>query len=88
MAQQRDKPPGLVIDYLADRIEPAANTETVSESALYVDYATWCCASGSAAVSAAEFVAEVDHLRVENDLGDVIRKRRDRYCGIKLAVSA
>jgi hypothetical protein len=39
-------------------------------------------------VSAAEFVAEVDRLRVENDLGDVIRKRRDRYCGIKLAVSA
>ncbi len=85
---QRDKPPGLVIDYLADRIEPAANTETVSESALYADYATWCCAAGSAAVSAAEFVAEVDQLRVENDLGDVIRKRSDRYCGIKLAVSA
>ena len=77
-----------MIDYLADRIEPAANTETVSEGALYADYATWCCASGSAALSAAEFVAEVDQLRVENDLGDVIRKRRDRYCGIKLAVSA
>jgi hypothetical protein len=30
---------GLVIDYLAERIETAANTETLSQSALYADYA-------------------------------------------------
>jgi hypothetical protein len=36
---------------------------------------------------AAAFVAEVDRLRVANDLGDVIRKRKDRYCGIRLVVS-
>ena len=50
---------GLVVDYLAERIEPAANTDTLSESALYADYAAWCRASGRAAVSAAEFVAGV-----------------------------
>ena len=70
MASERDKPADRIVDYLAERIEPAANTDTLSESALYADYAAWCCASGRAARDAAEFVAEVDRLRVENDLGD------------------
>jgi hypothetical protein len=85
--QRRDKPADRIVDYLAERIEPAANTDTLSQSALYADYTAWCCATGRAAVTAAAFVAEVDRLRVENDLGDVIRKRRDRYCGIRLVVS-
>ena len=58
-ATRRDEVPaesaGLVIDYLSERIEAAASTETVQESALYSDYATWCRASGRAALSAAEF---------------------------------
>jgi len=83
----RDNPADRIADYLAERIEPAANTDTLSQSALYADYAAWCCASGRAAVTAAAFVAEVDRLRVANELGDVIRKRRDRYCGIRLVVS-
>jgi hypothetical protein len=85
--KQRDKPTDRIVDYLAERVEPAANTDTLSQSGLYADYTAWCCASGRAAVTAAAFVAEVDRLRVENDLGDVIRKRRDRYCGIRLVVS-
>ena len=85
--QRRDKPADRIVDYLAERIEPAANTDTLSQSALYADYTAWCCATGRAAVTTAAFVAEVDRLRVENDLGDVIRKRRDRYCGIRLVVS-
>ena len=85
--QRRDKPADRIVDYLAERIEPAANTDTLSQSALYADYTAWCCATGRAAVTAAAFLAEVDRLRVENDLGDVIRKRRDRYCGIRLVVS-
>jgi hypothetical protein len=33
-------------------------------------------------------MSEVDRPRVENDLGEVIRKRQDCcYCGIKLLVS-
>ena len=39
--EQPGKALGLVIDYLAERIEPAANTETLSESALYADYQAW-----------------------------------------------
>ena len=81
-----DKAIGLVVDYLEKRVEPAANTDTLSESALYADYAAWCRASGRAAMSAAEFVTGFDQLRAENGLGK-IRKRKGGYCGIKLAVS-
>ena len=85
-ASSVSKPADRIVDYLAERIEPAANTDTLSQSALYARLPAWCCASGRAAVTTAAFVAEVDRLR-ENDLGDVIRKRRDRYCGIRLAAS-
>ena len=78
--------PGLVIDYLAERIEPAANTDTLSESALFTDYAAWCHASGRVALAIPEFVAGFDQLRAENKLGK-IRKRKDRYCGFRLVTS-
>ena len=85
--EQRDKPADRIVDYLAERIEPAANTDTLSQSALYADYAGMVLRLRRAAVTVAAFVAEVDRLRVENDLGEVIRKRKDRYCGIRLVVS-
>jgi hypothetical protein len=44
--ERRDKPADRIVDYLAERIEPAANTDTLPQSALYADYAAWCCASG------------------------------------------
>ena len=50
---------GLVIDYLSDRIEPAANTDTLSESALYADYTAWCRASGRVALAIPEFVGRL-----------------------------
>ena len=78
---------GLVIDYLAERIEPAANTDTLSESALYTDYAAWCRSSDLAALSAGEFVTGFDQLRAENGLGK-IRKRKGSYAGIRLAISS
>ena len=88
-ATRRDEVPaksaGLVIDFLAERIEPAANTETLSESALS-DYASWCRASDREALSAAAFVAEVDRLRAENGLGK-IHKRKGSYGGIRLVTS-
>jgi hypothetical protein len=77
---------GLVVDYLAEHIEPAADTETVSEGALYAGYTAWCRASDLAALSLAEFVAGFDHVRAENGLGK-IRKRKDGYGGIRLAAS-
>ena len=77
---------GLVVDYLAERIEPAADTETVSEGALYAGYAAWCRASDLAALSLAEFVAGFDQLCAENGL-EKIRKCRDGYGGIRLATS-
>src|SRR5208337_5594594 len=60
---------GLVIDYLSDRIEPAANTETLSESALYADYQAWCRASERMALPVLEFVTGLDQPRAENGLG-------------------
>ncbi len=75
----------LAIDFLAERIEPAANTETLSESALYTGYASWCRASGREALSAAEFV--------DGSIGCVrkrprkIRKRKGSYCGIRFVTS-
>jgi hypothetical protein len=83
--KQRDKPADRIADYLAERIEPAANTDRLSESALYADYAAWCRAFGLVAVSAAEFVTGFDQVRVENGLN--IRKRNGGYGGIKLAAS-
>ena len=83
---QRGKAVGLVIDYLAERIEPAANTDTLSENALYADYAAWCRASDLSSAVGGEFVTGFDQLRAENGLGK-IRKRKDRYCGIRLATS-
>ena len=77
---------GLVIDYLSDRIEPAANTETLSESALYADYQAWCRTSERMALPVPEFVTGLDQLRADNGLGK-IRKRKDRYCGIRLVTS-
>ena len=89
--ERRDEVPaesaGLVIDYLSERIEAASSTETVQESALYSDYATWCRASGRAALSAAKFVTGFDKLRAENGLGK-IRKRKGSYAGIRLAISS
>jgi len=82
-----DKVLGLVIDYLAERIEPAANSETLSESALYADYHAWCCASERTALPTLEFVAGLDQLRAENGLGK-IRKRKGSYAGIRLATSS
>lgn len=78
---------GLVVDYLAARIEPGASTEAVSETALYSDYAIWCRASGVAALSAIEFVTGFDQLRAENGLTQ-IRKRKGNYGGIRLAASS
>ena len=78
--------PGLVIDYVDARVEPAANTETVSESALYADYSAWCRAGGRAALTAGEFGAKFEQLRAENGLGK-IRKRESGYGGIRLAAS-
>ena len=76
----------LVIDYLSDRIEPARNTETLSESALYADYQAWCRTSERMALPVPEFVTGLDQLRADNGLGK-IRKRKDRYCGIRLVTS-
>jgi hypothetical protein len=81
--QQREKKVGLVADFLAERIEPAANTETVSELALYADYAGWCRASDRAALLPPEFVAGFDQIRAELGLGK-IRKRKGSYAGIAL----
>jgi len=80
--------PGLVTDYLAARIEPAADAETVTKRGLYADYAAWCRAHERTALSAAEFVGEVDKARAENDLGNVIRKRKGGYGGIRLAAAS
>ena len=84
--EQPDKALGLVIDYLAERIEPAANTETLSESALYADYQAWCRTSERMALPVPEFVTGLDQLRADNGLAK-IRKRKDRYCGIRLVTS-
>ena len=84
--EKGNKAVGLVIDYLSDRIEPAANTETLSESALYADYQAWCRASERMALPVLEFVTGLDQPRAENGLGK-IRKRKDCYCGIRLVTS-
>jgi hypothetical protein len=83
---RRTKGIGRVIDYLAERVEPARGSEMLSESDLYADYCAWCCVTHRTASPAPEFVAALDQLRRENGLGK-IRKRKDCYAGIRLVPS-
>ena len=76
----------LVIDFLSERIEPAANTETLSESALYLDYQAWCCTTNHSAMLSSAGLSRNSISCAENGLGK-IRKRKDRYCGIRLVTS-
>ena len=86
-SEELRRAPGLVIDFLAERIEAAANTETLSQDALYDDYTAWCRFSDLGALSIGDFVAGFDQLRAENGLAK-IRKRKGSYCGIRLATSS
>ena len=64
-----------MINYLAERIEPAANTETLSESALYADYQAWCRTAERMALPVPEFVTGLDQLRADNGLGKSVSAR-------------
>jgi hypothetical protein len=75
-----------LVSAFGERIEPAARSETLSESALYADYQAWCRTSERMALPVPEFVTSLDQLRAENELGK-IRKRKDRYCGIRIVTS-
>jgi hypothetical protein len=74
---------GSVSDYLAARIEPAADDAALSLNDLHRDYEVWCGCMKRTALPLPAFAATLDRVRQENGLRK-IRKRKDSYRGISL----
>jgi hypothetical protein len=85
-AKDTNEKGGAVIDYLAERVEPAAERSALPASDLYADYQAWCLQHQRVALSLPGFVSALDRAREENGLRQ-IRKRKDRYYGIRIAAS-
>ncbi|MGA7323542.1 MAG: hypothetical protein WBX25_03420 [Rhodomicrobium sp.] len=85
--QRKEKALGLVVDYLAERAVPGAETDGLLAAELVTDYEGWCRRHDRFALPLAEFVSAFDRLRVQNGLRK-IRKRKDKYFGIRLKGTA
>ncbi len=82
----KEKVWGLVIDYLAERIQPADKAPALMAGDLYADYQAWCTTRGRPALPASGFLSALDETRIEKGLRK-IRKRKDRYYGIRIGAS-
>jgi hypothetical protein len=74
---------GLVLDYIADCIEPAATTSALASDELYNDYTKWCAKFGKRAMTGLDFIGEFDRSRIEQGL-EQIKKFGNRYYGMRL----
>jgi hypothetical protein len=82
------QPVGAVIDYVAERTEPAPETVALGVEYLYDDYASWCRAHDLAVASFTTFIDAFDKLREHPDVGQKVRKFGRRYYGIRIAAQA
>jgi hypothetical protein len=74
----------LLLDYLAERIEPASTRRGLGADELHTDYEVWCVKKGAWACSVEVFIDEFDRVRSEHQLVQTIRKFGSRYYGIQL----
>jgi hypothetical protein len=74
---------GLVLDYIADCVEPAATTSALGADELYGNYVKWCSKLGRRAMTGLDFIGEFDRSRIEQGL-EQIKKFGSRYYGIRL----
>lgn len=79
---------GGVVDWMAARAVPATDTAAVSLETLHADYAGWCDAESSRALSINAFQDAFDRLREMPELAGRIRKFGTRYFGIALVMSS
>lgn len=76
--------PGSVVDYLIERVEPAAPRAALRVHDLFADYQAWCLERRRHSLALPNFISALDSAREENGLRK-IRKRKDRYYGIRIA---
>ena len=79
----KQRPVGRVLDYVADRVEPADRDERIESAELYTDYAQWCERSRRSAMSKSDFVGAFDRSRIEQGIRQ-IKKIGSSYHGIRL----
>jgi hypothetical protein len=73
-----------IVDYVAERIEPASTRRGIGAHELYTDYEVWCVDKGAPAHSLEAFIDEFDRVRSDHQLVQTIRKFGSRYYGIQL----
>jgi hypothetical protein len=76
---------GRVIDWLRERAVPADHTTATALDVLHADYEAWCMQMELLAGSMDAFAEEFDRIREIPELAGNIKKRGNRYYGIKLA---
>ena len=78
-----DRTVGQVLDYMAERIEPARNAVGLGADDLVADYQAWCRGAGLDALEPEVVISEFDEARHEHRLADQIGKFGRRYYGIQ-----
>jgi|KBSSwiStaDraftv2_1062776.scaffolds.fasta_scaffold100575_5 hypothetical protein len=76
---------GRVIDWLRERAVPGDDTTATALEVLHADYEAWCTEMELTTASMEAFADEFDRVREIPELAGNIRKRGNRYYGIKLA---
>jgi hypothetical protein len=79
-----EDPVGQVVDYMAERIEPAETSAGLGAEDLIADHQAWCRSAGVAALGPEDFISDFDEVRHEQRLADHIGKFGRRYYGIRL----
>ena len=77
---------GGVLDYLADRVEPADASARIDADQMYRDYVQWCAKGSRAAMSATDFVGAFDRSRVAQGIRQIKKVGRSYY-GIRLVMA-
>jgi hypothetical protein len=84
VAARRDER-DVVMEYMAERIAPAVETQAIGSDEIFADYVAWCSGRKYAALGPRDFLAEFDRKRHECHLEGKIRKFGKRYFGIRLS---
>jgi hypothetical protein len=85
IARIEDHSTGSVIDFVAEKTVPTAETSAIGSDELYDAYMLWCRQKGRRTDTLEAFAAEFDRLRELPALRGKIRKFGSRYFGIALS---
>ena len=84
LAPARTSANGRVVEWIANRTEPALDDAGITLETLFADYEVWCFTTDERALSRDAFAEELDQLRAVPELAGKIRKTGNRYYGIRL----